>query len=173
MKDLYKYDVLRVDRSISNHGLESRVPFLDIDFVDLLFKIPAEFKHPKFFNIEKGLFRKAFEDSNLLPKQVLFRKKEAFSDGVSNEEKSWYQVLQEHLNTIISDEEFNQNKDKFDPTPPNKEAYYFRKKYKEYFGNNKLIDYYWLPKWCGENKEPSARVLNVYKNEKVSSTFSA
>ena len=37
IKELYKYDVLRTDRSISSHGLEARVPFLDKKFVDLTF----------------------------------------------------------------------------------------------------------------------------------------
>lgn len=32
-----------------------------------------------------------------LPKSVLWRKKEAFSDGVSSKEKSWYQMVRSHV----------------------------------------------------------------------------
>ena len=32
---------------------------------------------------------------------------------------------------------------------------------------SKVIPYFWLPKWCGDIKEPSARVLQVYKEDGV------
>ncbi len=34
------YDVLRADRSISSNGLEARVPFGDLDFVEYVMSIP-------------------------------------------------------------------------------------------------------------------------------------
>lgn len=43
--------------------------------------------------MEKALLRDSFENEDLLPLDVLYRKKEAFSDGVSSKEKSWYQIL--------------------------------------------------------------------------------
>lgn len=43
--------------------------------------------------MEKSLLRDAFAEDDLLPEEVLYRKKEAFSDGVSSNEKSWYVIL--------------------------------------------------------------------------------
>ena len=34
----------------------------------------------------------------------------------------------------------------------------------KYNGKEKTIPYYWLPKWCGDVVEPSARVLNCYQD---------
>ncbi|HCB51788.1 TPA: hypothetical protein DEP21_04460 [Patescibacteria group bacterium] len=117
--------------------------------------------------VEKYLFRKAFDSTDLLPKDVLWRSKEALSDGTSSKQKSWFEILQEHIDTIISDEEFESKKDTFVHCPPKtKEAYYYRKKFVEYFGDKyaEVIPYFWLPKRCGDIIDPSARVLkDVYK----------
>ena len=40
LKEIYMYDVLRADRSISSCGLEARVPFGDLDFVEYVMSIP-------------------------------------------------------------------------------------------------------------------------------------
>jgi asparagine synthase (glutamine-hydrolysing) len=90
---------LRVDRNISHFGLEARVPFLDEDFVNLYYKIDPELLIPTAERMEKYLIRRAFEIvwPEVLPKSVLWRKKEAFSDGVSSKEKSWYQMVRSHV----------------------------------------------------------------------------
>jgi asparagine synthase (glutamine-hydrolysing) len=119
--------------------------------------------------MEKYFIRKAFDEvykSNpILPHEILWRKKEAFSDGVSGKEKSWFQWVQEFLNEKVPDSEFEKEKRKLHPEmiPPTKEAYYYMKKFKENFGSHwNIIPHYWLPKWSGEIQEPSARVLKVY-----------
>ena len=82
--NIHYFDVLRSDRSISSHGLEARTPFLDRSFVQNYLSIPAKFRYHKGNKqCEKYLLRKAFENDNILPKEVLWRTKEAFSDGVS------------------------------------------------------------------------------------------
>jgi asparagine synthase (glutamine-hydrolysing) len=120
---------------------------------------------PKTKGIEKWWLRKAFEDTNILPSEVLWRKKEAFSDGVSSKEKSWYQIIQEHIETLVTDEEMaNQTECK------TKEAYYYRKVFSEMFGENrlKILPGYWQPKWDKNGNEirdyidPSARILDIY-----------
>ena len=80
----------------------------------------------------------------------MWRKKEAFSDGVSGKEKSWFQWVQEYLNEKISDEEFSRDKNALHPEiiPPSKEAFYYMKKFKEYFGNQ----------WNAENVEPYLQI---------------
>jgi len=131
--DVFWYDGLRTDRTMSQNGLEVRLPFADVDFVDYFFGIPTRLRMPKDW-VEKYLFRKAFDSTDLLPKEILWRSKEALSDGTSSKTKSWFEVIQEHIDTIISDEEFAQAKKTYKHCPPQlKEAYYYRKK----FGHNR------------------------------------
>ncbi len=90
------------------------------------------------------------------------------SDGVSSQKRGWYQIIQEHVDTIYSDEEFKTLQKKYSWNKPLfKEALYYREIFNKYFHNrDKTIPYYWLPKWSGDIIEPSARVLtNVYKND--------
>jgi asparagine synthase (glutamine-hydrolysing) len=126
-------------------------------------RVPAEWKRPR-DGMEKWLIRKAFDGTGLLPDEILWRKKEAFSDGVSSTEKSWFQIIQEHINSVVSDEEYIENRDKISPNPPAlKESYYYRKVFDSlYPGRASTIPYYWLPKWSGDTKDPSARVLSIY-----------
>lgn len=163
IKDIHKYDGLRVDRAMADNGLEVRIPALDPEFLDFYLSINP--KHRMVTNgVEKYLFRKAFESTKLLPESVLWRAKEAFSDGTSGKEKSWFQIIQEYIDTLITDEEYETNKSKYTHLPPDtKEKYYYRKKFEEYFGKNYCnTPYYWLPKWSGDVKDPSARVLSYY-----------
>lgn len=51
--------------------------------------------------VEKFLLRDAFSGLNLLPDRILWRRKEAFSDGLSSVKKSWYTCLQEHVEALV------------------------------------------------------------------------
>ena len=82
LKDLQYFDVLRSDKSTASNGLEVRVPFLDKEFLQYYMQIDPDLKIPN-GKIEKYLLRKAF-DNGLLPDEILWRSKEAFSDGVSS-----------------------------------------------------------------------------------------
>jgi asparagine synthase (glutamine-hydrolysing) len=156
INNLHMYDVLRADRCISSNGLEPRVPFLDRKVVNVSLSIPAEEKCPR-NGIEKYVLRKAFENG-YLPDEVLWRQKEALSDGVSGLNKSWYSCIQEFVEGKISDSEFN--KDLY----PSKEAQYYRSIFDSLFPGYRPEIPYWLPKWCGDVKDPSARVLKVYNS---------
>jgi asparagine synthase (glutamine-hydrolysing) len=167
LKDLRYFDVLRSDRTISSQGLEARVPFLDPDFVNFYMSIPPELRTPKYKKIEKYLLRNAFSKDNLIPDEILWRKKEAFSDGCSGINRSWYHIIQEKAEKEISDEDMENVKEKYSFCPPKtKEGYYFRQLFKKYFpeiNREKLIPYQWMPKWQSKDIiDPSARVLNVY-----------
>jgi asparagine synthase (glutamine-hydrolysing) len=174
LENLHYYDCLRVDRAVANCGLEARVPFLDLDFINLYLSIDPNLRVPliNHANVrsEKYLLRESFKGTNLLPDEVLFRKKEAFSDGVSSTERSWYKVIQEKADKLISDEEFKIAVEKYTHLPPtSKEALYFRKQFEELYGKNTnelIVPDYWLPKWSGDIKDPSARLLNVYHEDK-------
>jgi asparagine synthase (glutamine-hydrolysing) len=164
LKQIHYFDGLRVDRNISHHGLEARVPFLDKDFVNyFLNEIPAKYKIPEKFNCEKYMIRKAFEKYNILPSEVLWRRKEAFSDGVSSVEKSWFEILLENFEkSDVSDK-----LDRDDNAPYTRESCYYRLKFEEYFKerNSNVIPRFWLPSWTSE-KDPSARKLKeIYTKE--------
>jgi asparagine synthase (glutamine-hydrolysing) len=164
IKEIHYFDVLRSDRSISSNGLDARTPFLDKAFVKYYLSIPPELKQ---FNgidrLEKHILRKAFDNQNVLPDEVLWRRKCAFSDGVSPQKKSWHKIIQNHVDDIITDREFLEQKDNYEHCPPQlKESYYYRKVFDSFFANqNKLIPHYWMPKWSSTT-DPSARELEGY-----------
>lgn len=167
------YDIKRADRCISRWGLEGRPSLYDTEFIEAYWSIPAEYRMPTYKGIEKWWLRKAFDGTNIIPDEVLWRKKEAFSDGVSSKEKSWFEIIQEYIETLISDEEFaNASKLYTYNTPTTKEAYYYRKVFCKLFGENRqtIIPHYWQPKWNKDGKEiteyidPSARVLKIYSD---------
>jgi asparagine synthase (glutamine-hydrolysing) len=162
VKNIHMYDGRRADRCISNCGLEARIPFLDPEFISAYWSIPSEWRHPKYKGIEKWWLRKAFENTNLLPHEILWRKKEAFSDGVSSNKKSWYTIIQESIENESLDESLNES---LDENIPSKEALYYKNKFIEYFGSERLniLPKYWQPKWISDKYvDPSARVLNIY-----------
>lgn len=168
---IHYFDSRRGDRCISGWGLEGRVPLLDPEFIKAYWQIPAEWRLPQYKGIEKWWLRKAFDGTDLLPNEVLFRKKEAFSDGISSVEKSWFQIIQEYIESMVTDEEMKSATQRFSYcTPQTKEAYYYRKLFCEMFGEERqtVLPSYWQPKWTADGKEvsgyvdPSARTLKVY-----------
>jgi len=172
LKDIHYFDGKRSDRCISHFGLESRVPFLDRDFTDYYLSIEPKLRYHKLNGvIEKYLLRKAFDKESgydYLPEEVLWRKKEAFSDGVSSKKKSWYEIIQDYVKKEIG-EEFEEMKKKYGwyLMPYNEELYYYRKIFEKHYPDCELVlPYFWLPKWSGNILEASARVLKVYQ-EKV------
>jgi asparagine synthase (glutamine-hydrolysing) len=172
---IHLYDGRRVDRNVSRYGLEARVPLLDPEFIETYWSIPEEWRVPQYKGIEKYWLRAAFEGTDILPEEVRMRKKEAFSDGVSSKEKSWFQHIQDHIETIVSDDEFSCHKNDYGQECVTKEQYYYKKVFCEFFGKErmKLIPHYWQPKFKSDGTvinfendqsyiDPSARVLNVY-----------
>ena len=113
MEDLCYFDVLRCDKSTAGAGLEVRVPFLDQEFLEFYMNIHPRLKMPKTFSIEKFLLRSAFKEQNLLPEEVLWRMKEGMSDGVSSQTRGWYQIIQDHVDTIYTDAEYEILKKKY------------------------------------------------------------
>lgn len=163
LNEIYLYDALRSDRTISANGLEARVPFLDKEFVSYYMSINPKYKTYSKDKIEKYLLRKAFDNDNILPKEVLWRSKCAFSDGVSNKKKSWHIIIQNFLEDKVSQDELD-DAEKLYPhnTPKTKEALYYRKIFESYYPEkNNVIPHFWMPKWCGEINDPSARELEI------------
>jgi len=163
-EDIIYFDGQRVDRCIGGSGLEARMPFGDHRFIKLILSIDPLLRIPK-NGCEKYLLRKAFDGKNIIPDEVLWRPKEAFSDGVSSLKRSWYQIVLDYFDMKYTDEDLENAKNQFKwNTPYTKESLHYRLKFNEKYNDNqaKVVPYYWLPKW-GNVKEPSARVLGVYK----------
>jgi asparagine synthase (glutamine-hydrolysing) len=164
VENIHYFDAERADRCVAMNGLEARTPFGDHRFIKLYLSIDPKLRIHK-DGTEKYLLRKAFESTNYIPKEVLWRPKEAFSDGVSSVKKSWYTILQQDINKEYSDEDVEKAKEIYEiNTPYTKESLYYRERFCKTFSNNvaNLVPYFWLPKW-GNVKDPSARVLDVYK----------
>jgi asparagine synthase (glutamine-hydrolysing) len=175
--DLYMYDVLRADRTISHFGLEARVPFLDKTFVSSYLNIAPELRHisghpDPSTRMEKHLIRCAFADPEIIPASVLWRRKEAFSDGVSSMDpaRAWHRLLTEHADLIISDLEYDcalEDRNKEIMKPYSKEQYWYWKCFRNtyprvnYAERQELIPYIWMPKWS-DTQDPSARMLTHY-----------
>lgn len=167
LTDIHYFDVLRSDRCISSHGLEARTPFLDKQFVAVARSIATDLRRPskEDSRIEKNVLRQAFSNDDLLPADVLWRKKEAFSDGVSGKSKSWYEICQEKAAAAVPENWQPLAADYTHLTPKTAEAYYYRRLFSAYYpGCDKVtVPYHWMPRWCPGATDPSARTLEVYK----------
>ena len=162
IRELYMYDVLRADRSISVNSLEARVPFGDLDFVRYVMSIdPA--KKLNTYGKGKYLLRKAFE-GDWLPEGILWREKAAFSDAVGH---SMVDDLKEYAETVYTDRDFAEKCGKYTYARPfTKESLLYREIFEKYYpGQAEMIVDYWMPNkaWphCDVN-DPSARVLANY-----------
>ena len=160
MENIIYFDSLRSDRTISSQGLEGRVPFADKHFVQFYNNIPLEFRYkPK--SIEKYMLRDAFNDGTYLPDAILYRKKEAFSDGVSSIEDSWHSIIGKWVDEKITDEEFSNYKYWYNHNKPEtKEALLYRNIFESIYSHKTVIPHFWMPNkdWVNTT-DPSARTL--------------
>lgn len=183
LKDIHLFDVLRSDKSISSNGLEPRTPFLDRSFVNYVLSIPAYFRnHNNFKQPEKYLLRSSFskpyffnkKGKAILPDEILWRKKEAFSDGVSSQGRSLFVILQEKITEKLNKEvdelqrkKHIENDTYYFPYKTNIETekkYYKRIFDKEFPNCEHILPYFWMPKYTNAT-DPSARTLELYKND--------
>lgn len=110
---------------------------------------------------EKLLLRYAFYMCmpNLLPNEIMWRSKEAFSDGVSGDSGSWFQIISNMLHNIyIPTEKIIHN------PPITKEQMYYRSIFNALNPNGSTtIPYFWMPKYIHVT-DPSARTLPDYND---------
>lgn len=162
VRELYMYDVLRADRSISVNSLEARVPFGDLDFVRYVMSIdPA--RKVNTYGKGKYLLRKAFE-GDCLPENILWREKAAFSDAVGH---SMVDILKGYAEEKYTDREFAERSGRYTYRRPfTKESLLYRELFEKYYpGQAGMIVDFWMPNkaWPGcDVDDPSARVLKNY-----------
>jgi asparagine synthase (glutamine-hydrolysing) len=131
---LHNYDCLRANKSMMAWGVEPRVPFLDVEFLDVAMRMDAKFKMVASTpdgtrRIEKAILREAFE--GYLPDSILWRQKEQFSDGVGY---GWIDGLKAHAEAQVSDRVFAAASSRFPVNPPQgKEAYLYRHIFEQFF----------------------------------------
>lgn len=126
---LHLYDCLRANKSLAAWGVEGRVPFLDKEFLDVAMRLNPRDKMACNGKIEKHILREAFQD--YLPKEIAWRQKEQFSDGVGY---SWIDSLKAIANEKVSDEQMENVQYRFPINPPmTKEEYVYRSIYSELF----------------------------------------
>jgi asparagine synthase (glutamine-hydrolysing) len=161
MKNIHYFDVLRAEKSVAGAGLEARVPYSDKDFMSYVMMIPPKMKMFDSVKIEKYLLRKAFH--GYLPEDLLWRRKEAFSDGVSSKDKSWFEIIQEHVDQLYTDEEYTVLREKYTHMKPyNKESLWYREIFESYYpGQGESIPYFWRQPFSNI-LDPSARLLKDY-----------
>lgn len=165
VKNLHYSDCLRANKSTMAWGLEARVPFLDKEFLEVAMNINPEDKLITKDHMEKYVLRKAFDNGEYLPYDVLWRQKEQFSDGVGY---SWIDSLKDTAEKVVTDEMMANPKPHWgDDVPTTKEAYWYRTMFDEVFShNNKAAASTvkrWIPKadWgCAE--DPSGRYVKSH-----------
>jgi asparagine synthase (glutamine-hydrolysing) len=172
VSNVHSFDCLRANKMCMANSIEVRVPFADIDYVNYILGL-----HPKWKtfgktsdnHIEKQILRDSFV--GFLPKSILYRKKEQFSDGVSslNDNKNnWIHCLKQYCESKYSDLEFNNLKNHYVYNrPTTKEHLLYRTIFCKLFNNtsykntSEFTVKMWEPKWS-ESKDPSGRVQNYW-----------
>ena len=169
LKSIHAFDVLRSDKCISSHGLEPRTPFLDRSWVQYYLSIhPSVRFHPKKKLCEKYLLRTAFsktyfknsDGEPLLPDEIIWRTKEAFSDGVSKDTRSLYEIIQDYiLNNIESEKKIDKN---IIISKAEIEKKYYKFLFNSHYKDtDNIIPHYWMPKYVNAT-DASARTLDIY-----------
>ena len=136
---LHSYDCLRANKAMMAWGVEARVPFLDVEFLDVAMAMDAQAKMVDKSGagvmpdgarrIEKAVLREAF--AGYLPDAILWRQKEQFSDGVGY---GWIDGLKAHAQAHVTDRDFAGAAERFPINPPQtREAYWYRCIFEQYF----------------------------------------
>ena len=135
--NLHNINLQRADRMGMYFSLELRVPFLDVDMVDLSMKIPPELKIREHngAKIEKWILRKAFEDTGYLPEEILWRYKVQYTQGAGCESLGEKLAHQE-----MSEEEYEQIKaENPKATINSREAAYYFKIFREFHPQDSIL----------------------------------
>ena len=170
LREIHRYDVLRSERSMAAHGLESRSPFLDRQFVSVARGLPTDALRPTSRMMEKSILRTAFADTGLLPDAVLWRRKEAFSDGISRAERSWFEMAREEGERRAaagSGGDWRRAAEAYTVNPPpTAEALWYRQLFHESYPEAAAAaaaPAMWMPRFVAGATDPSARTLNLYR----------
>ncbi|MBJ2127423.1 asparagine synthase B [Alteromonas sp. IB21] len=128
---LHMFDCARANKATSAWGVEARVPFLDKNFIDVAMRLNPQDKMCLDGKMEKWILRKAFDNGETLPAEVLWRQKEQFGDGVGY---SWIDSIRDFVENEVTDQQLATAEFRFPVnTPDTKEGYYYRTIFEGYF----------------------------------------
>lgn len=91
-----------LDRTSMDCPVECRSPYLDSKIIDFAFQLAPELKFSN--GIEKYILRKVMEKTDLLPQEILWRKKHPFSGPIS----TWMGKLPANLEFLLTPKVLNQ-----------------------------------------------------------------
>ena len=128
IEGLHNLNLQRGDRVTMAHGLEARVPFLELGMVELGLSLPAGWKLAGEDQPEKRLLRQAFD--GWLPEEFIWRKKAQFGDG-----SGAVTVLQEKMEESVTEEEFENERNEVDPPLRTREEVAYYRIFREYLAN--------------------------------------
>jgi len=119
VRGLHNLNLQRCDRVTMAHGLEARVPFLDLEVIRWALSLPADQKITGPGRLEKTLLREAFD--GWLPDDLLWRVKAEFGDGSGARD-----VLTAAVEQTVSEADFEGERHAVDPPLRTREelAYY-------------------------------------------------
>ena len=154
---------MKLERQLSVNSIEARVPFGDLEFVRYVMAIDPQYKVNS-YGMGKYLLRHAFEADHLLPEEILWRQKAAFSDAVGH---SMVDDLKAYAESLFTDAEYEEKRRKYEYARPfTKESLLYREIFEKYYpGQAEMIKDFWMPnrEWEGcDVDDPSARVLSNY-----------
>lgn len=135
--NVHNINLQRADRMGMFFSLELRVPFFDVSMVDLSMKIPPELKirEHRGAKIEKWILRKAFEDTDYLPDEILWRYKVQYTQGAGCES-----LGEKVAESELSDEEFERLKAENPNAVLNsKEAAYYFKIFRRFHPQDSIL----------------------------------
>lgn len=170
VSNVHMFDCLRANKTCMANSIEVRVPFTDKSFVQYILSLNPKWKmFNTNGNMEKQILRDAFE--GYLPKSILYRKKEQFSDGVSGfngKKDNWIDGIKFFCNKKYSELEFNNSKMLYTYNRPDTiEKLYYREIFCKLFNNTSYKNTceftvkYWEPKWS-TSKDPSGRIQSYW-----------
>ncbi|MEJ2294840.1 MAG: asparagine synthase-related protein, partial [Candidatus Lokiarchaeota archaeon] len=126
---LHNSNLQRVDRMTMAHGLEGRVPLLDLELVNFAFKISTDLKVRE---SAKWVLRKVAE--NYLPKKIVWRAKEKFAIGTGIG-----QFLQDYAENNITQTEIDEEFKKSGINFISKEEFLYWKYFKNHYNRSDII----------------------------------
>jgi len=137
IRNLHNINLQRADRIGMYFSLELRVPFLDVRMVDLAMKMSPKLKIKEHGDerIEKWILRKAFQGTDYIPDQILWRYKAQYTQGAGCE-----QLGEKLAHSEISDKEYRQIKrDNPQASINSREAAYYFKIFRRFHPQDSIL----------------------------------
>lgn len=171
VSDVHMFDCLRANKTCMAHSIEVRVPFTNLEYVKAIFLIDPKWKtfNKSSKRMEKQILRDAFK--GVLPHDILYRKKEQFSDGVSGFDSNidnWIDCIKRSCENKYTNEQFDVMKMKYTYNrPETKEQLFYRETFCKHFNQtsykntSEFTVKFWVPKW-GRTKDPSGRAQDFW-----------